>query len=517
MSDYWEDRAAWDMYERMEEAEKTADLIAKVYRNASMHLTYAASDIFERYMKKHRLSETDAWNLINTMQDRTSLDELMQALKNKDPDKDRKELLAELEAPAYRARMDRLKELLLQVDTVMTEVYHQEQQFDTSFFENLSEQSYYHSVYNIQKQTGLGFSFARVSKKQVQQAVTMNWSGTHFSKRIWKNTEELSETLKEELLVSILTGRTERETAEVIRKRCGGGAMQARRLVRTESCFLNGELNAMAYEECEIEKYRYLATLDLRTSEICRSLDGKIFPLSERKAGKNYPPMHPWCRSTTISVTDEETLARMKRRAYNPATGRLELVPATMTYQEWYKKYVEGKPEAEAQEKAIKNASSDRKQFRKYQEILGKENLKSFVQFQKMKYNEPEKWKKLYTDYMDAKLQQRIRSDEYNKQIEEGKQGKHIIGHNNYTEGRSYLTVSVEEAQELVNKYAGTGKIQRDRQNVWNNKETVDVGKDVGVWISKDGTYQLPTGSLTIHYSKKGTHIVPAMPKGAEV
>lgn len=165
MSDYWEDRAAWDMYERMEEAEKTADLIAKVYRNASMHLTYAASDIFERYMKKHRLSETDAWNLINTMQDRTSLDELMQALKNKDPDKDRKELLAELEAPAYRARMDRLKELLLQVDTVMTEVYHQEQQFDTSFFENLSEQSYYHSVYNIQKQTGLGFSFARVSKK----------------------------------------------------------------------------------------------------------------------------------------------------------------------------------------------------------------------------------------------------------------------------------------------------------------------------------------------------------------
>lgn len=130
--------------------------------------------------------------------------------------------------------------------------------------------------------------------------------------------------------------------------------MQARRLVRTESCFLNGELNAMAYEECEIEKYRYLATLDLRTSEICRSLDGKIFPLSERKAGKNYPPMHPWCRSTTISVTDEETLARMKRRAYNPATGRLELVPATMTYQEWYKKYVEGKPEAEAQEKAIK-------------------------------------------------------------------------------------------------------------------------------------------------------------------
>lgn len=43
---YWENRAAWDMYHRMEDAEETADLIAKVYRNASMLLTNKAKDIF---------------------------------------------------------------------------------------------------------------------------------------------------------------------------------------------------------------------------------------------------------------------------------------------------------------------------------------------------------------------------------------------------------------------------------------------------------------------------------------
>lgn len=396
---YWENRAAWDMYHRMEDAEQTADLLAKVYRNSSMLLTHKAKDIFEKYMTKHGLSETQAWNLLNTMQDQTSLEELLNALRNKDSDKTKQELLRELEAPAYRVRIERLQDLLRQVDTVMQEVYQQEQLFDTSFFQNLCEDTYYHSIYSIQKRTGYGFSFSNISKKQISQVLSMNWSGSHYSQRIWKNTQELSETLKQELLVSLLTGRTDRETSEVIMNRCGAGAMQARRLVRTESCFLSGELTARSYEECGIEKYRYLATLDLRTSKICRELDGKIFSMKDRKAGKNYPPMHPWCRSTTISVIDEDELRNMKRRAYNSKTGRTETVPANMTYDQWYKKYVKGNAQAEAEEKSVQNAASDKKQYERYREILGKDAPKRFADFQEMKYNDTEKWRFTKLDY----------------------------------------------------------------------------------------------------------------------
>ncbi len=396
---YWENRAAWDMYHRMEDAEQTADLLAKIYRNSSMLLTHKAKDIFEKYMTKHGLSETQAWNLLNTMQDQTSLEELLNALRNKDSDKTKQELLRELEAPAYRVRIERLQDLLRQVDTVMQEVYQQEQLFDTSFFQNLCEDTYYHSIYSIQKRTGYGFSFSNISQKQISQVLSMNWSGSHYSQRIWKNTQELSETLKQELLVSLLTGRTDRETSEVIMNRCGAGAMQARRLVRTESCFLSGELTARSYEECGIEKYRYLATLDLRTSKICRELDGKIFSIKDRKAGKNYPPMHPWCRSTTISVIDEDELRNMKRRAYNPKTGRTETVPANMTYDQWYKKYVKGNAQAEAEEKSVQNAASDKKQYERYREILGKDAPKRFADFQEMKYNDTEKWRFTKLDY----------------------------------------------------------------------------------------------------------------------
>lgn len=396
---YWENRVTWDMYHRMEDAEQTADLLAKVYRNASMLITNKAKDIFEKYMTKHGLSETQAWNLLNTMQNQTSLEELLNALRNKDSDKTRQELLRELEAPAYRVRIERLQNFLQQVDTVMQEVYCQEQLFDTSFFQNLCEDTYYRSIYNIQKQTGLGFSFSNISQKQINQVLSMNWSGSHYSQRIWKNTQELSKTLKQELLVSLLTGRTDRETSEVIMNRCGAGAMQARRLVRTESCFLSGELTARSYEECGIEKYRYLATLDLRTSKICRELDGKIFSLKDRKPGKNYPPMHPWCRSTTISAIDEEILRNMKRNAYNPEKGRTETIPANMTYDQWYEKYVKGNIKAETEEKALQNAASDKKQYERYREVLGKDTPKHFADFQEMKYNDPEKWKFMKLDY----------------------------------------------------------------------------------------------------------------------
>lgn len=510
MSDYWENRAAWDMYHAMEDTEKTAQKIARIYRKALTQLTYAARDVFDKYRKDYGLSEIEAWELLNKMQDKASIDELLLALRNEKTRKGRQDILKVLEAPAYTSRIERFKDMMRQVDFLMQNVYEQEKQFDTTFFENLARDSYYKTIYNTQRQTGYGFAFSNISEEEIAHALSINWSGKHYSKRIWQNTQDLAETIKEEMVISLLTGRTDREAAQTFEKTFHTGMIQARRLVRTESAFIHGELQKRAYEEAGIKKYRYVAILDLRTSELCRGLDGKTFSVSEAMAGKNYPPMHPWCRSTTISIVDEEILKSMKRNAYDPEMGRTIKVPANMTYKEWYKQYVEGK--AEAQEKAVKNAARDRRQFDAYQKVLGKDMPKHFADFQEMKYNESEKYENLKLAYQDAKLQEQIRSEGYPKSIEEGKQGKHILGHNNYIEGRSYLTIDIKELQSLVNKYAGTGELQRDRQGHWNHKEVVAIGKNIGVYKDLKGN-ELSTDIATIHYSKKGVHVVPAKPK----
>lgn len=396
---YWADRAAQQMWNCMQDAEKTADEVAKLYLNSTRYLQKAIDGIFAKYMTKHGLTEKEANELIGRLYDKTSIRELLQKLQAAEDTEERKKFLQEVEAPAYQARIQRLEALQEQIDLIMQNIYRQEKKISTRHYTGLAEKAYYHSIYNIQKRVGLGFSFAHVDQKQVDKVVNSQWSGRNYSSRIWGNTQKLAEDLKEELMVDLITGRTEREAADILAKKFAQGASNARRLIRTESCFLSNQLEMQSYKECGIEKYRYLATLDLRTSEICRELDGKVFLVSEAQPGKNCPPMHPWCRSTTVAVISEKAFQRMQRRARDPVTGKTYLVPASMNYREWYAKYVEGNIEAEAQAKASKNVSSDQKQFDQYREVLGDDMPKSFADFQNLKYNEPEKWKFMKLDY----------------------------------------------------------------------------------------------------------------------
>lgn len=93
----------------------------------------------------------------------------------------------------------------------------------------------------------------------------------------------------------------------------------------------------MGYKEAGIEKYLFLATLDIKRSEICRKLGLKSFSVSEAEVGVNLPPMHPFCRSVTVPGTGSRKGTRWAR---DPITGKSITVPADMTYQQWYDKYV---------------------------------------------------------------------------------------------------------------------------------------------------------------------------------
>lgn len=190
-------------------------------------------------------------------------------------------------------------------------------------------------MYDIQARTGAAFSFTALDPKKVDKLLKRKWEGSSFSDRIWDNTQHLAETVKDELMLNFLTGRTEDEASKAIMDRYQVGYNQARRLVRTESAYVANEMDADAYEAAGITHYMIVATLDLKTSEICQEMDGKIFLLKEKQVGENFPPFHPWCRSTTVESDNPEKLKNMKRRARDPETGKNYIVPAGTTYKEW--------------------------------------------------------------------------------------------------------------------------------------------------------------------------------------
>lgn len=389
---YWKNRKVQEMFRYMASAEDAADEIAQVYLKASRYISFEMEDIFERFMKKHKLSENDARRLIQSLQDKTSIDEMKRALKTFPKGSAHQKILAELESVAYQARLERLKQLQNELDRTMQQVYKQEKAVNTKHYIDLANEAYYRSIFYIQQSAGLGFSFSAIDESDVKRIINSRWSGANYSERIWKNTQSLARDLKEELLINLLTGRTDREAAEIIANKYAQGASNARRLVRTESCNLVTQMDMLSYEECGIETYIFTATLDVKTSAVCRELDGERFPVAEQQVGKNCPPMHPWCRSTTICDISLETLAQMKRRARDPETGKTYMVPADMTYKQWHEQYVEKNPDKRLAERKLRNKKADNEQFQRYRKILGKDAPETLDSFQTMKYTDSEKW-----------------------------------------------------------------------------------------------------------------------------
>lgn len=396
---YWERRQVENMYHYMEKAEDAADQISKLYLKASRWMSLEADEIFERYMTKHNLSEAEARKLLNTLQDKTSIDEMIQKLKLGDYNGKKEELIAKLESPAYHSRIERLKQLQNQLDYVMRDIYNQEKTISTSHYVDLANEAYYRTIYDMQQRAQAAFSFNYIDQKVIDSVINSKWSGKNYSNRIWSNTKALAQDIKEELLINLVTGRTEREVANILANKFAQGASNARRLVRTESAYLSTELNFKAYKDMGVNEYQFLATLDLRTSEICRKMDLMFFKVKDRKVGLNCPPMHPWCRSTTVPVVDRKYLEGKRRAARDPKTGKIIYVPRDMAYDEWYKKYVKGDAQAELEEEKVKNQSSDRKQYDRYHEVLGEDAPKSFAEFQDMKYNNTDRWRFAQLDY----------------------------------------------------------------------------------------------------------------------
>jgi SPP1 gp7 family putative phage head morphogenesis protein len=60
------------------------------------------------------------------------------------------------------------------------------------------------------------------------------------------------------------------------------GRYAANRLLRTETNYVVNMAQAKAYKKASIEKYRFVAVLDVRTSEVCREKDGKEYYLKDK-------------------------------------------------------------------------------------------------------------------------------------------------------------------------------------------------------------------------------------------
>ena len=313
--EYWEKRAELNLIQNEKSASQYEKQLKKAYEDTIRSIKKEIQAFYQKYSDENGIS-------LATTRKRLKPDEQL------DFQKQAKKYLDEIErlgdkafTEDYRNYLKRLsgKAYISQMDELITNIRHNIETLSVGYNEGFGntlkdayEDGYFRTMFDAQKRAGVGISFTTPGGKQLEAAIKEKWLGQNYSDRIWADKKKLVDNLEQLLSQEFVRGRGPNEVAKDLAERLNVSYSNAQRLIRTEINYISNKGSLQAYKDSGIvEKYRYLATLDNRTSDICRELDGKIFDLKEAKVGVNLPPLHPYCRSTTTPHFDDDDISQL--------------------------------------------------------------------------------------------------------------------------------------------------------------------------------------------------------------
>lgn len=250
--------------------------------------------------------------------------------------------MQELENASSKFHISRLEALQIQTQNSLETMFAQQMGTMKKALSDVYASGYYHTAYTVQQGFGLGWDIARLDQAQIEKVLSKPWAvdGYNFSTRIWNSKTKLIGEVHNELSKNLLTGADPQKAIDSLAKKMGTSKSNAGRLVMTEQAYFSSAAQKDCFNDLDVEEYEIVATLDSHTSDICRSLDGKVFKMSDYKPGVTAPPFHVYCRSTTAPHFKDNFDAG--ERAARGADGKTYYVSDDVTYSEWKRAFVDG-------------------------------------------------------------------------------------------------------------------------------------------------------------------------------
>lgn len=342
--EYWQKR-----FELLEQAAHQQGVqcyadIEKQYRQAQKQLEGQIAAWYQRFASNNGVTLAEAKRMLNAKELAELKWDVNQYIQYGQENAINGTWVKQLENASARFHISRLEALKLQTQQSIEVMFGNQLDSIDSTMRNVYKSGYYHTAYEIQKGVGVGWDFSALDDKQISKVINKPWAvdGKNFSERIWGNRQKLVNELNNTLTQNIILGKDPQKAIDEIARKMNTSKTNAGRLVMTEEAFFSSAAQKDCFDELDVEQFEIVATLDSHTSDICRGMDGKHFPMSEWKVGVTAPPFHVHCRSTTVPYFDDEFDAVGERAARDEETGKTYFVPGNMTYKEWEKAFVNG-------------------------------------------------------------------------------------------------------------------------------------------------------------------------------
>ncbi|WP_313132629.1 minor capsid protein [Anaerocolumna sp.] len=390
--EYWQKRFEILQEALLNKGDKYYAELVKQYAKASRNVQDKITLWYMRLADNNEVSLTRAKQMLSNQELKELKWTLEEYIRYGKENAINQQWVKELENASARAHISKLQAIQLEIQQQI-EVLAKTQEIKVpELLQEIYTEGYYKTAYETQKGFNTGWDIQKLDTSTIKKVMSKPWTVDNktFSDRIWSNKEQLIDTLHRELTQSVIRGDAPDKLIKTISDKFDTSRKVAGRLVMTESAAMSSVSRQDCFKDLGVEEYKVVATLDLKTSSVCRSMDGKVFKMSDYKIGVTANPFHPNCRSTTAPYfADLDDILTGQRAARDPVTGKTMYVDDKMTYPEWYEKHVKGNQQAELNEKKLKNAGADQKQFDKYKQRLGAENLpKSLDKFQDIKYTD---------------------------------------------------------------------------------------------------------------------------------
>ena len=246
----------------------------------------------------------------------------------------------QLENASAKYHISRLDALKLQVQQHLEYLYGNYLDGMYEAVRDTYQDSFYNTAYELQKGFKTGFEVGRIDEKTLEKIIAKPWAADelNFSDRLWKDKTKLINTLQNELVQALIRGTPQDKVVRSFADKMNVSLGQAGRLIATETAYFATLAEKESMEKLGTKQYEILATLDRRTSDICRHLDGKVFNVSDFQSGTTAPPFHCWCRSCIIPHVKKLTGSK---RAARGDDGKTYYIDGSMKYNDWKQVFVD--------------------------------------------------------------------------------------------------------------------------------------------------------------------------------